>query len=539
MYLAAAASGSRANPVLSPQHEMNAKPAAPTPDFDLLRAPADDGGVVIVPSLAGIASIADRNRSMRNATPIRLLDEAVRAEPSGPTVIATGHQPEFMHPGVWAKNVAAVRVAESLGGRVEFFVVDSDVAADAMLRWPQEREGRLVAAGQGLPGVRSGRSFEQLDALSRDEWRSWLGEVPRGYREDSQRVFGDFETAFARSPNADSYVNRWLAGISSIDRRLRVTSPHATRVSELETGWYGSSWTRFVAHLLLNAREFAAAYNGALSAYRSARRIRGRRHPIPDLVVESDSCESPFWLTGKLESRKRMFVRRHATGHLELSAGGGPGVTIGRDELRRKPEAWRQALSQRGELRPRALALTMFARLFACDCFVHGLGGAKYDQVTDGIIREFFGVTPPAYSCVTATLRLDLRRTDVTIERLRSLRREVRDRRFNPQRYLIGDAPSALVDERIAAITDSDELRRSAAFDRDRRRQTFERIWRANSALSEYVAPGPDAERMAQLGIQLAENVVANDREWFVGLHPIGRLERLRDAIHGTSRAAR
>lgn len=518
---------------------MNTKPAAPTPDFDLLRAPADDGGVLIVPSLAAIASIAEQNRSVRSATPIRLLDEAVRSATSDPIVIATGHQPEFMHPGVWAKNITAVRVAEAVGGRVEFFVVDSDVAADAVLRWPDERDGRLVATSRGLPGVMAGRSFEQLGALPRDEWRRWFGDVAPGFREDSHRVFGDFETAFTGTPNADSYVDRWLTGISAIDRRLGVRSPHATRVSGLETGRHGDLWTRFVAHLVLNAREFAAAYNGALSAYRSARRIRGTKHPIPDLVVDSDSCESPFWMTGDFESRKRLFVREHATEHLELSPGGGPGVSISRDELRRTPEGWRQAISQRGGLRPRALGLTMFARLFACDCFVHGLGGAKYDQITDGIIREFFGVTPPAYSCVTATLRLNLRRTDVTIERLRSLRREVRDRRFNPQRYLIGNAPATLVDERIAAISESDELRRSAAFDRDLRRQTFERIGRANSALSEYVGPGPDAEQMSQLDIQLAENNVANNREWFVGLHPVGPLERLRDAVHGTATAAR
>ncbi len=518
---------------------MNAKPAAPAPDFDLLRAPADDGGVVMAPSLAAIASTADQNRSMRSATPVRLLDEPVPPDRSEPIVIATGHQPEFIHPGVWAKNIAAVRVADAVGGRVEFFVVDSDVAADAVLRWPDERDGRLVTAGRGLPGVTGGRSFEQLDALSRDEWRKWFGDVVPGYRKDSQRAFGDFETAFTGMPNADSYVDRWLAGIFAIDRRLGVMSPHVTRVSKLESGRYKKSWTRFVAHLVLNAREFAAAYNGALSTYRSARRIRGTRHPIPDLVVKSDSCESPFWMTENFESRKRMFVREHATGHLELSADGGPGVSIGRDELRRNPEAWRQATSQRADLRPRALALTMFARLFACDCFVHGLGGAKYDQITDGIIREFFGVPPPAYSCVTATLRLDLRRTDVTVERLRSLRREVRDRRFNPQRFLTGNAPSALVHERIAAITESDELRRSAAFDRDRRRQTFERIVRANSALSGYVDPGPDSEQMSQLAIQLAENEVANHREWFVGLYPVGRLERLRDAIHRTALAAR
>ena len=39
-------------------------------------------------------------------------------------------------------------------------------------------------------------------------------------------------------------------------------------------------------------------------------------------------------------------------------------------------------------LRPRALTLTLFARLCVADFFIHGIGGGKYDEVTDRIIRE-------------------------------------------------------------------------------------------------------------------------------------------------------
>ena len=29
------------------------------------------------------------------------------------------------------------------------------------------------------------------------------------------------------------------------------------------------------------------------------------------------------------------------------------------------------------------------------DLFIHGIGGAKYDELTDEIIRRFFGIEPP------------------------------------------------------------------------------------------------------------------------------------------------
>ena len=41
-------------------------------------------------------------------------------------------------------------------------------------------------------------------------------------------------------------------------------------------------------------------------------------------------------------------------------------------------------------LRPRALTTTMYLRLAMGDLFLHGIGGAKYDQLTDRIIEHFF-----------------------------------------------------------------------------------------------------------------------------------------------------
>ena len=46
----------------------------------------------------------------------------------------------------------------------------------------------------------------------------------------------------------------------------------------------------------------------------------------------------------------------------------------------------------------------MFVRLLIADQFVHGIGGARYDQVADQIMSKHFGIEPPAFSVTTATL---------------------------------------------------------------------------------------------------------------------------------------
>ena len=43
---------------------------------------------------------------------------------------------------------------------------------------------------------------------------------------------------------------------------------------------------------------------------------------------------------------------------------------------------------------PGALTLTLFARVCLGDFFIHGIGGGKYDEVTDAIIRDYFGIEP-------------------------------------------------------------------------------------------------------------------------------------------------
>jgi hypothetical protein len=74
-------------------------------------------------------------------------------------------------------------------------------------------------------------------------------------------------------------------------------------------------------------------------------------------------------------------------------------------------DAW-QAASRLGDflsahhlrITPRALTLTLFFRLLIVDQFIHGIGGARYDRVTDAVINDFFGLTPPRFCVTTATL---------------------------------------------------------------------------------------------------------------------------------------
>jgi hypothetical protein len=92
----------------------------------------------------------------------------------------------------------------------------------------------------------------------------------------------------------------------------------------------------------------------------------------------------------------------------------------------------------RVRIRSRALVTTLFARLFLGDLFLHGIGGAKYDQVTDALIERFFGLRPPGYLVVSATLHLPIARRRVRAEDLRAVAWRLRELTWHPEKAAQG-----------------------------------------------------------------------------------------------------
>ena len=83
------------------------------------------------------------------------------------------------------------------------------------------------------------------------------------------------------------------------------------------------------------------------------------------------------------------------------------------------------------------------------DIFIHGVGGSKYDQMTDAISQRFFGYRLPEFLTVSATFRLptqipELAKADIT--KIRTRRREYN---FHPERFLANEPPTSQAVELI------------------------------------------------------------------------------------------
>ena len=195
----------------------------------------------------------------------------------------------------------------------------------------------------------------------------------------------------------------------------------------------------FTAHVLAHLPRFSHEYNDAVRAYRRANHVRSANHPVPDLAADGEWLEAPFWLwTSESPRRRRLFAsfqgqrlvltdRRQIRVELPLSVDGDGAAAV--EVLADLP--------RRGiKLRSRALLTTLFARLVLGDVFLHGIGGAKYDQLTDWLFERFFGLVPPEFMVLSATLHLPLAGPRVSVDDVPRIDRQLWELRHHPERFL-------------------------------------------------------------------------------------------------------
>jgi hypothetical protein len=431
-------------------------------------------------------------------------------------LLATGHQPVLVHPGIWIKVLAMSRLVPP-GGVGLHCVVDTDaldvVAADV----PAIADGRLVRTQVVLARAEPDVPAEALPAPSPDAWRAFLAAIDARMRTlEAPEVLAGWERARGLPPPPAS---GGLAGAVTWARRtLEGPRPYVDLpVSHLHRS---GAFRRFCWAIVREARRFAEVHNSQLAAYRAHYGVRTAAQPFPDLLVDDRVVETPFWIVR--DGRRRPLVVEVAAGR--LLAGDDPVGGIPADP----DDAAFAALP----IRPRAMTLTAFMRLGVADLFIHGLGGGRYDRATDAIVRAFFGVAPPPYATVTATLWLPFATAGQAADERRRLHRQLLDLRHNPDRFLPAtDGPHrALVEEKWALIR---RLDRGEARTRRERRQATARIREINAILqvqvADRVAAVQDALRRLDRLAQDAE--VATARTYPFLLFPVEAVERLVDLL--------
>ncbi len=433
-------------------------------------------------------------------------------------LIVTGHQAEFFHTGILAKTIAADALARLCGGGALFVAVDSDVVRDGSVALPTRRHGALAIERVAIPGCRPNLPAEWQPARPIREWLAFSARLAQLNAIDGPTLLETFEDGWRGAGEEATLVQVLGAGQASVLASLGGSGLPDVPVSGLAATPEFRAWA---AHLLLHAEEFAAHYNRAQAAYRERYQVRSPLRPVPALLVRERTAETPLWVSRRGEPRRRLAVRQRDD-RLELLADDEPIGELTRTELE-SFECHRQPWSiERGgwQVRPRALTLSAFLRLVLADVFIHGAGGARYDEITDGFVRSFWRIRPPPTCCVTATLYPSLGGELPSPAEALAARRVGRDLLYNPQRHLRG-IPPELSARRAGLVERSRILRSERPRDREARRRIFEEIRRI-SALMREAAAGELREleqRSARLAERAEELEIVLNREYFFALH--------------------
>lgn len=525
-----------------------------------LQPPSVSGEFLVVPAFADLVELAQVNASKLASCPAQigevsrsqlalqarqeLLHAAInwtqRYDESAtivglsdgllPTVYMTGHQPELFHPGVWFKNAVLHHVAAIGKAVAVHLIVDNDTMKSSSVRVLGGDPEHPQVVNVPLDGGPSGAPYE--DRLIHD--RSFFDSFGRRVREHI--------TGMIRDPIIDDF---WpiVQKCSTRTRWLGDALAQGRHLYEKRWGWKmlqvpqsvlceQTSFLRLVAHLWLDCERFQEIHNRAIRDYRRLHRLRSKSHPFPELQHVNEWCEVPFW-TWTIEEpfRRRVFVRR-VRNVLEITDGAGwvkqiPGVLSGSFDTF---VSWWRDQSQKGRrIRSRAVITTLWARLCLSDLFIHGIGGAKYDQVTDDIIREFFRCDPPGYCTATATLQLPVPSPRVEPDDISRIRQIMREMEFHPDRFIVLEQlppPQREVAKRCVERK-WHWIQQTVTY--DNARQRFLAIQECNRALCAFLASERQQleQLLESLLLRMASKQILTSRDWPFCIHSAHQVDNL------------
>jgi hypothetical protein len=431
-----------------------------------LHAPTADRAVLIDPPLDQVSSLLEANAACQGrcsfdlggrplgqlaASARRLLVEGaigytstyrdVGPAPSTDRVLLAGHQPQLFHPGVWFKNFVLGQLGVAHHAAAVNLVIDSDTIKSASIRVPggslsspTVQSIAYDAPGEAIP-------FEERPILDREALGSFGHRVAEFIapvvREPLVREF--WPLVAARSRETDNLGACLSQARHQLEGQWGLSTLEfpQSQVCQLEP----FHW--FAGYLLANMPRVWSVYNDSLAEYRRAHRMRSANHPAADLARDDGWLEAPLWLwdTGR-PHRRRIFVRR-VGGELLLSDRVDFQVRLPfvDGDVSRTAAALAELPGRGIRLRTRALVTTMFARLFLGNLFLHGIGGGKYDELTDQLIGRLFGFEPPAYLVLSGTLQLPVEHADIAAADARRVDQMLRELTFHPERNLDLDQP--------------------------------------------------------------------------------------------------
>ncbi|TWU22172.1 hypothetical protein Pla52o_32260 [Novipirellula galeiformis] len=426
------------------------------PEFRHYRAPKSHGESFTDPSFGDVQPQLRRNiellsqhdawwQKLRSDARQQMISDAIRytstyrnvdaivSRRDAPIMMA-GHQPSLFHPGVWFKNFALSQLADQHQALAINLVIDNDAASGSAIRVPTiDRDtGYYVYSTVRYDRFGGGVPYEQTVIQDRERFDHFDDDV----RKSVMPIVPDPLVTRLWEHARHAVERCGIAGCALAQARHALEGEIGLNTLELPLGVLcrGRMFAEFLLLILRELPRFREAYNAEADFYRHAHGIRSNSHPVPNLHAEQGWLEAPIWIySDAIPERRPGWVKvTDQTMMISDRSGQERRIPLGRSDT---AETLASLIGPDFKIRPRALITTMYARLVLSDLFLHGIGGGKYDQLGDRIAERFFGITPPEFMVVSATIQLPGPSPNEMDPEITRLRRAIRDTRFQPEKF--------------------------------------------------------------------------------------------------------
>ena len=386
-------------------------------------------------------------------------------------LIITGHQPQLIHPGIWVRYFLLQEASRRWGWQIAAFQVDSDVAEAPAFNIPFF-DGRNWSRKTIPIEVEGGMVYESLAAPTEQAWQLLLEQVRQIL------TFPEGREAWDQVGNVTTFPSKgqtYCSFLSSLRQSKEQVIYPEFPFSDI---CRQTAFQQFACWIGLHATEFARIHNQVAKEWRQRKKARSNAVPFPDLSMEDGKVEVPFWwIQGGV--RFPLVLQGEEAWANQQSLG-----------------SWREALDS-GLVRPRAITLTIFVRLFMADLFLHGAGGSDYEEATDQVIQRFFGLASPGYAWATLTLFFP----GYTQQPLQEARKRMKEMEQHPEGFLVSEKETLL----HPVIQEKQELLNQGKLGK----KQYRRLQQCNETIRENIAGLMADQRFLLQGLERKHQVLA------------------------------
>ncbi|MBI3583529.1 MAG: hypothetical protein HY096_06205 [Nitrospinae bacterium] len=358
------------------------------------------------------------------------------------TIVQTGHQPIFYHPGIIIKNLILNKIGMMEGINAINLIVDTDNFKEIAVNILDYRDGIKIEK-EILLSNQYPIPFEFSTPPSQEEFNLFIKGIKN-------------HLSHPQFKNLHAHFNRYISNISDTQKNYKTLSEFMTAIRRIYEGEIESEYLEiplsyicdtnefliFFISIAMKSEKFTSIYNCQLERYRKEHKLRYPVNPFPNLTVDGEKTELPFWHF--YENKRGRVFAKSKNDTVVVSFEGGDSIEFNRKKLYNGIDLIKK---DNIKIRPKAMILTLFNRMFVSDAFIHGVGGAKYDRITDNIIRDFYNIEPPQFITASLTLYPDIIKgqdkqppqSPLTKgelqENIKKLEKKLRDMKYNPERY--------------------------------------------------------------------------------------------------------